>query len=400
MKRRLVILIAFVGLLSACADQAATELSDPGSGIPGGGVLLVRTQEGLADAEASTGNVLFDEPAAVASPDRSLVYATADDGVIRVLDAVSGDVVDSLPAPAGTVPIAASQGGLVALITEGTAAYPQTPEGRSSTPVDIVATDGGSEQHLDLDGNFEPEAFSSDGKSLFLIEYLPAAAPDHYRVMELDLATQQISRIASPDKVPPATMQGTRLQQVWAPDQSVLYTLYTNQVSSSAPLTFVHVLNLDGKWAHCIDLPEPFGSSRPNAKALAGSADGNHLYVTDADAHRIATISTQRFAVDTTTELALPTPGVAESASASLALDGSLFVSGGNQIAVINTDSMIAGPTWESDSLILGSRVSADGTILYVATGNAIQGRDPRTGTPLGAIQLPGATEMLDVSGP
>ena len=186
-------------------------------------------------------------------------------------------------------------------MTDGEATYPSTPEGRRSTPLDLEASDTGATQHLDLHGNFEPDAFSTDGRSLFLIQYLPAAAPDHYRVMELDLASHRIAHVASPDKVPPSSMQGTRLQQVWAPDRSVLYTLYTNQVSSGAPLTFVHVLNLEDKWAHCIDLPAAFGASRPNAKAMVGSPNGTHLYVTDADAQQIATIDTRRFKVDTTT---------------------------------------------------------------------------------------------------
>lgn len=399
-KRQLVIASAVLGLLPACAGQAADGLADPSSGITGGEVLLVRTADGLAIAEASTGEVLFNEPAAIASPDRSLVYATSEDGTLRVLDALSGEVLGSYPAPGETVPIAASPGGLVALIPEGTAAYPQAPEGRSSTSVDIVATDGGVSQHLELDGNFEPEAFSTDGKALFLIQYLPAAAPDHYRVMSLNLASQEISRVASPDKVPPGTMQGTRLQQVWAPDQSVLYTLYTNQPSSGAPMTFVHVLDLEKKWAHCVDLPEPFGSSRPNAKAMVGSLDGMHLYVTDADAHQIAMINTRRLAVETTAAVALPSLGNEASASASLVLDGTLFVSGDHQVSVIDTDSMTAGSVWGSDSPIFGALVSDDGKILYVATGDAIQGRDPESGAPLGAIPLPGAEEVLDISGP
>lgn len=75
-------------------------------------------------------------------------------------------------------------------------------------------------------------------------------------------------------------------------------------------------------------------------------------------------------------------------------------MSGGNQVSVINIGSTTTGPTWESDSLIFGVRVSDDGTILYVATEDEIQGRDPRTGTSLGAIQLPGVTDVLDVAGP
>jgi hypothetical protein len=404
MKRHLVIPILILGVLSACVSQAAERSGDASptalgdaAATPVGGLVLVGTNGGMAAAEMSTGKVLFNEERAIASPDRSLVYSTSH-GALRVLEADSGDVVDSFPAPAGTIPIAASEEGLVALIPTGAATYPAAPEGRLSTPVDIADTESGDAQHLNLHGNFEPEAFSTDGRSLFLIQYLPAAAPDHYRVMELALASEKIFRVASPDKVPPSSMQGTRLQQVWAPDRSVLYTLYTNQVSSGAPLTFVHVLNLAEKWAHCIDLPPSFGSSRPSAKAMVGSPDGKHLYVTDADAQLIATINTRRFAVQTTDVADVPSPQGREPASASLAADGTLYVSGGDRVSMFNVGTMTPGPAWTSDSLILDEALSPDGTILFLSTADGIQARDPDTGTSLGAARLPGARVILAVS--
>ena len=399
MKRHVVIPILILGLLSACVSQAAERSGDASTTptTPVGGLVLVRTSGGMAAADMSTRKVLFNEENAIASPDRSLVYSTSQ-GALRVLEADTGDVVDSFPAPAGTIPIAASEGGLVALIAEGSATYPRAAEGRRSTPVDLTNTENGAAQHLNLHGNFEPEAFSTDGRSLFLIQYLPAAAPDHYRVMELDLASEKIFRVASPDKVPPSSMQGTRLQQVWAPDRSVLYTLYTNQVSSGAPLTFVHVLNLKEKWAHCIDLPASFGSSRPNAKAMVGSPDGKRLYVTDADAQLIATINTSRFAVQTTDLADVPPPQGNEPASASLAPDGTLYVSGGDRVSMFDIGTMTPGPGWTSDSLILDEALSLDGAILFLSTADGIQARDPVTGTSLGTTRLPGANVMVAVT--
>ena len=194
-------------------------------------------------------------------------------------------------------------------------------------------------------------------------------------------------------------MQGTRLQQVWAPNRSVLYTLYTNQVSSGAPLTFVHVLNLEEKWAHCIDLPPSFGSSRPNAKAMVGSADGKRLYVTDADAQLIATIDTRRFEVVTTTAASLPAPRATDHASASLTPDGTLLVSGGKQVASFDIGSMTAGPAWASDLPIDDLQLNAASSILYAATTDRIEALDPRTGTLLTTIPLPRAQALLAVSG-
>ena len=42
---------------------------------------------------------------------------------------------------------------------------------------------------LDLPGNLVPEAFSTDGHHLFVLDYVPAAAPDHYEVRMIDVST-------------------------------------------------------------------------------------------------------------------------------------------------------------------------------------------------------------------
>ena len=120
MKRHLVIPIVIFGVLSACVSQAAERSGDISTAPVGdsaatpGGLVLVGTNGGIAAADMSTRKVLFNEKSAIASPDRSLVYSTSQ-GALRVLDADTADVVDSFPAPAGTIPIAASEGGLVAL---------------------------------------------------------------------------------------------------------------------------------------------------------------------------------------------------------------------------------------------------------------------------------------------
>jgi len=397
---------ALVLLLAPACSGIAAQASGEGPddpGIPGGGILLVGTGRGLTGLDAATGEVLFDAPDAVASPDRSIVYATDAGGSLRAIDARTGKVRASAPAPTGTIPIAAAEGGLVALIPEGVATYPDVPTGRTATPIDVVDTTGDDPPlHLDLEGNFEPEAFSTDGEFLFLIQYLPAEAPTRYRVMQLGLASGRVLPIASPDrvpsaKVPPAAMQGVRLQQVWAPDRTVLYTLYTNQVAGREPLTFVHALNLKERWAHCIDLPAPFGASPPGAKAMAGSAEGKHLVITDATTGKIATINTRRFSVETTVAANLPSPGSAGSASASIAPNGVLYASGGSQVAAFDAGTSAPGPMWVADQQLYDVHLASDGKMLYLATGDAIEARNPSTGTLIGSVHLAGGRDVLAV---
>ena len=100
MQRRSIILISclVIGMLSACISQAAERPSVQGTA--GSGVLPCRP--GVAWPPLRFEGVeLFSEPGAIASPDRTRIYSTAE-GDLRVIDVESGDVLTSFPAPLGT----------------------------------------------------------------------------------------------------------------------------------------------------------------------------------------------------------------------------------------------------------------------------------------------------------
>jgi hypothetical protein len=88
-------------------------------------------------------------------------------------------------------------GTLVALTAEGS----HRPAGRERTTI-VVADSSGARpaREFDLAGNFEPEAFSADDAYLFVLEYLPANAPEHYRVRRVELATGQVQPLLLRDK--------------------------------------------------------------------------------------------------------------------------------------------------------------------------------------------------------
>ena len=86
---------------------------------------------------------------------------------------------------------------------------------RSRTSI-VVADPTGAPQTrtFDLRGNFEPEAFSTDDRLLFMIQHLPAEAPTVYRVTVLDLKSGRVVPVFGPFKGPSERMPGIRLQQV------------------------------------------------------------------------------------------------------------------------------------------------------------------------------------------
>lgn len=165
---------------------------------------------------------------------------------------------------------------------------------------------------FDLPGLVEPEAFSTDGDLLYVIDHQIAAADGAYRVRPLNLATGRLETIVGPTKVPlTEDMNGIGRRQVWAPDGTRLYTLYIRQThhhhvageenphTHGEPGTdaFVHVLDLSEEWAFCLDLPKAFGGGELATTALALSPDGRTVAVADASAESIAFASTETLAV-------------------------------------------------------------------------------------------------------
>ena len=103
-------------------------------------------------------------------------------------------------------------------------------------------------QTVPLEGNDEPEAFSLAGDRLFVVQHLPALAPDRYRVRTVDLARGAVGPVLSRDKQPVAAaeeLRGRGRTHVLAPALNVLYTLYIHH----------------GDRLHTRDLPEPSWAS-------------------------------------------------------------------------------------------------------------------------------------------
>lgn len=398
--------------LPACAgigQARGSEPSSPPPGIDGGGSLLVGAGDAIERIDAGSGEVLFSFEHAVVSADGSALYAvraTATGSELVRADPATGEVSHAQPVPAGLQASAASQDGRVALIEAGSATFPDAPAGRATTPVRIAATGpnaAGPSMAFELDGNFEPEAFSVRGRGLFLIEYLPPEAPDHYRVAQLDLQSGDISAVLSPDKVPSSSpqspMQGERIQRALAPDGSVMYTLYKSYALDSSGIAFVHMLSLEGRWAHCIDMPEEMAMSPTRNKALALSPDGKRLYVTDAGTDQIVTIEPGLLAVVETASVDIPEPPTSASAQAAVSADGVLYVAAGSTLTRFDVSGQAISPLerWEMPAVITDVAVPGDGSIVDIVAGGQVYARRAASGLSAGSVLADGVDRILAV---
>jgi hypothetical protein len=270
------------------------------------------------------------------------------------------------------------------------------PAPRARTRITVVPTDGASSARTyDLKGNFDIEAFSTDDRQLFLIEYMPAQNPWHYGLRRLGLENGNVREIARAKQNAPGEMSGTGRLSLFSPAGHELYTLYTRQgpnYTHTAPedahsgevYAFVHLLNLKGAWTHCIDLPAPFGTGPVSSHAMAISQDGSRLYVADPSSGGLAVIDplTQRVLRSATVDLRALREGV----MASVAGDGTLYLAGGRRILAFDGESMQLIREIRLERSISGIATSPDASKIYVAVKRKIEVLDSGTGRRLETI--------------
>ncbi|PSK66312.1 hypothetical protein B0E53_01767 [Micromonospora sp. MH33] len=404
------------GILTLLAGAGATALAgcEPARGrasavtVPD--PLLVRVDEGLSLLRGPDRRTI---PRAVAAADGAWVFATAPEGPDTAcwrIDTATGHTSAKTLLPGRWVPQAVSADGTgLALTTTGVTVNGGRPPGREATPV-LVADAGGVHHRLDLRGNVVPEAFTADRTGLFVLEWLPATAPDRYRVRVVDLATGTPGPLSTRDKtpVPPGAeeeMRGDGRQAVLAPDRTVLYTLYTHQpghqhtrdLVSGRPgnaHAFVHTLNLRERWAYCVDLPHPFGEAAAAGHAMAISPDGGRLLVADVSSGTVADIATDELTVRRTVPQARGT-GAAHAAAGT----DRLFLVAGTTVRALDLTRLTGTVDWKVREPVTGLATSRDGSRLYVGQRDAVSWHDPATGRELGRVPVPGLVGVHGLAG-
>lgn len=359
-------------------------------------VLLIDTVDGLAVLRGAT---VQPWGAAVASPDGRTIFATRPNGgdtELRTISVNSGVVTRSVHLPGRWSPSAAGPLG-VALVDDAGTAYP--PTGRNRTSVLIVSD--GETRRLDLAGNYAPDAFTDDGSGLFVLDWLPSTAPEHYRVREVNVSTGEISALFGRDKqpIPPEAeeqMRGVRRNAVLGDSGEVLYTLYTHQPSPAAGTAgwtggdnaFIHTLHLVQHWAYCVDLPAPFGLDPNSSHAIAIEPGGSRLFVADAAAGKLAVVDTESLQVGRV----LDVPKADGPAYATFAAN-TLFIAAGTAMVPVAGTNLAAGPPRQLPAAASGLASSVDDQRVYVGMADAVEWYDGG-GRRLGRVPVKGLTGL------
>jgi hypothetical protein len=387
MERARLVGAAFVTglLITACAADGGTPPAATND------LLYMRTDAGVAMVQP--GSPVPEFHSVLAEPDplwETVVRAERVDGFTRVTASVptTGEELWSRDVPGRMrIKVVSPQARFVAL-APGTGRYLSTP--RKSRVV-VTGRDVATPISIDLDGNFEPEAFSTDGTNLFVVQYRPAPNPQTYQVRRLELATGRIQDVFSVDKELQEEMRGTARVQEMSPDGTRLYTLYTLD-TVHGPHSFVHVLALDEMWAHCIDLPHDFLLDKDARTALGVSPDGKSVYVADTKDGQVASLDARTVAVrdsgrmDLADELA--------GADLTVSADGRrFFIASGSRLVAASTDFEVLD-SWELDGKIRGVQLGADPRTLYVALRDEVVIIDLETGEQLKTWDPPGVSSI------
>jgi len=410
--------VAAVALLGSCSSGVGEQMTEVqrASGAVDDARDLLFTEQGadLSAVDASTGEQVFDASGAVTSPDRSWLYSEkvrSDRAFVSMLDSSTGARLGRMRVAEHLEPrVASTSGELLALAEPHEAgATPWLPAGSRRTEIAVVSTGNGATRSYNLKGNFEVEAFSTDDRQLFLLEYRPALNPTRYTLRRLKLGSGDVIPIKRSKQNAPGSMLGTGRIALFSPSGHELYTLYTQQGPNYAHgddgthnhdagvHAFVHLLNLEGAWTHCIDLPMPFGTGAVTTHALAMSADGTRLYVADPSSGGVAVIDPARAKVleSVTMDLDALTKG---DASAQVGPDGTLYLAGGSHVLALDGRTLETVQRWEMSERVSGLAVSSDGARLYLAFRNYVNVVDSTTGHRIDVIRARGITGISHLS--
>ena len=373
MRGRAVLIFTLIATFAACGEPEPID-----------DLLFLQTPGGVTVVRAGATAPTFRAASAVPSRDWSTVVKTR-------LDLGATHVTASLPA-SGTRLWRSETPGLwkAKVVSEDgqMAALGPTSErpynwGRRRTQLAVV---GRHERvrRFGLRGNFEPEAFSTDKTNLFVLQYRPARAPTSYQVRRLNFKTGKLSDIYTPDKQLQEAMRGDARVQAVSPDGRRLYTLYSLRTADGA-FSFIHVLDLDEKWAHCIDLPENFGIGA-SSTALSVSEDGKKLFVANGAAHAVAEVDTQLLSVARWESVDFGEPKRAVAAQTA----NTLFVGVGSSMTAIDTETLAPQERWTMNEHIRGIQIEHDPDYLYVGLRNVVLVIDPVSGKRLKSVDPAG----------
>lgn len=399
-------------LLTACQP---TDPPPPPASTRAGTRLTVELPTGIALVDAATGQLLRPASPGTTAWDGSALVAAAA-ARIEVIGS-TGRLDYTVDAAAGLSPRVVSPFGNHLALASGRAAAastPYRPEGRSSTSIEVVSK--GNRRSFTVDGCVEPEAFSSSGQVLYVLDYRPPLAPDTYRVRMIDVQTGTYGPLLTRDKrlIPAGAeeeMRGEGRQAVFARQRQLLFTLYTHQpdhehtrdllagARDDAPQVhaFVHTLSLDGQFAYCIDLPAPFGHQPAASHAIALTPISEVPYVVDVASGTIAVLDPDQLTVRS---VSTPLPPSKATAAAAVSLTGdTLYVAAGSALHLVQTPGVRLTRTISLNSEVRGLVTGGGSGLVWAGQDDEVVAIDPTTGAIAAKVPVPGLQALRNVVG-
>ena len=224
---------------------------------------------------------------------------------------------------------------------------------------------------VELHGSFEYDTLSPDGRILYVVQHLDAAAGGRYQVRAVDVASGVMRDGVIVDKTnPDERMAGSPIAQERLPGGPVL-TLYRGPEHP-----FVHALMSADGWAICIDLPGIGSTATGDAAAtasdwgLARSPDGSSVFAVNASVGHAVEIGVADLAIRRSASIATSAgaagPGSRATAGGPGALDPIARPDGEPSIVLAKFGHDALGP--------VGRRVvvSPDGSTLFAAGATGI----------------------------
>ncbi|MGH2755641.1 MAG: YncE family protein [Actinomycetota bacterium] len=378
------------GLFLGACGPAGDRAEGPGD------TLFLQTSSGIATFETGAGSPTYSGTGAVASSGWStIVQATLVQSIgreastrIEAVDPLTGKILwERTVAGRLRVKVVSEDGNLVVLAPRNERHH---LFGRRDTTWVIVDARKRGARTIEISRNVEPEAFSTDGRSLFVLLYTPSRAPTNYQVRRLDLATEGLMEVFTPDAHLQKSMRGTARIQAMSPDGTRLYTLYTVGRGRRAH-AFIHTLDLEQLWAHCTDLPHKFARANEWSTDITVSADGERAYIVDSALRAVAEMDTEALEVTRTARVDF---GGGSSTHAITGPRDALYVSSGRHLTAVDPETLVEGRSWSMEQRITGVQTGAGGTRLYVGLRNRVEILDPVTGRAMASLDPPGVQRI------
>jgi len=409
----IVLLVLVIGALAACTQSPSTPSQVVHRARGPADLLVLGSKTGLISVDAASGAAPYAGPGVPIPADWSTVlaasHANGNTSIERVQTATGRMVATTSVRGNWDVRVASPGGDRVALMAPfRDGASPWSPGPRTWTSIVIADPSGAhAPMRFHLNGNYEPEAFSVDGKRLLMISYLPPTHPVSYRVVGLNLKRGTVFPLFGRDKEWVGQMSGTRLMQTPSPNGLFLFTLYSSQpptyakgyddvqASAKRPVAFVHTLNLDFGQAVCVGLPKPLWGGNPRYEAIASSGADSRVYVIDTSRGLVAVMSSDTLHVIQTAKVGFGLPAIGAQTEAALSPDGRrLYVSSGPSITALDAMTLVPLAKWNLAGTATGVGVSNDGARVYVTLTGEVEALDATNGRRVWSMRVPGAEDV------